>query len=381
MAPGKKDLSHDNDNRNGHNGHEQKIGWRQRVEHFTWANFTCTQSTGGIAILLSETPHQFHGLQTAGIVVFILNLVLFAILCSAMLTRFILHPYTFKRSLTKAPEAFFVGPFFLSIATIIICMARFGSPHTGPWIVTAIRVLFWIYAACTLIYSVLIPVVLFHKGLDPFSINPGIFLTAFNTMLTGTIAASISQQQPPVQRLPIIVAGVAFQGLGWIISTIYFPWFIATMWKNGLSQGDQRPGLFMPVGSAGYTIVSFIGCSQYLPQGYSYFATHPTGVEILQVVALWASVFLWLFALWLFAIALVANIPTMIPYKDGKFQVQMGFTLSWWAMIFPLVGFTIGTGMIGNELGSNAVGTQRCGKRRMSKLTTITFRYNGCAPL
>ncbi|KAM0810396.1 putative Malic acid transport protein [Seiridium cardinale] len=131
--------------------------------------------------------------------------------------------------------------------------------------------------------------------------SPAIFLTAFNTMLTGTIAASIAEMQPPVQRLPIIVTGIAFQGLGWILSLIYLPWYIGT-------------------------------------------------VEVLQVVADWVGIFLWLFTFWLFAIALVANIPVMSPYKEGRFQVQMGFKLSWWGIIFPNVGFTIATGFIGNVL-------------------------------
>lgn len=109
------------DNNNKPTNGNGKVGFRERIEHFTWANFTGTQSTGGIAILLSETPHQFHGLQTAGAVVFILNLVLFAVFCAAMLTRFYLHPHTIKKSLTMVPECLFVGPFFLSCATIIIC--------------------------------------------------------------------------------------------------------------------------------------------------------------------------------------------------------------------------------------------------------------------
>jgi len=47
-------------------------------ERFDWSWFTCTQSTGGIAVLLSECPHQFRGLQTIGIVIYLLNLVLLA---------------------------------------------------------------------------------------------------------------------------------------------------------------------------------------------------------------------------------------------------------------------------------------------------------------
>ncbi|KAF3024151.1 hypothetical protein E8E14_007503 [Neopestalotiopsis sp. 37M] len=283
------------DNHKPAGGGGGKVGFRERIEHFTWANFTGTQSTGGIAILLSDTPHQFPGLQTAGVVVFILNLVLFAVLCAAMLTRFFLHPTT-------------------------------------------------------------IPVIMFYRRLDVFKMNPAIFLTVFNVMLTGTIAASIAEQQPPGQRLPIIVAGITYQGLGWILSLVYMPWFMGTLWMSGLSSPDQRPGLFMPVGSAGYTIVSLIGCSQALPRNYAYFATHPMGVDVLQIVADWASIFLWLFAFWIFAVALIANLPVAIPYHNGRFAApRMGFKLSWWAIIFPNVGFTIATGFIGNVLGSAAI--------------------------
>jgi len=38
-----------------------KVGLRGRLKHFTWAWFTATMSSGGISILLGETPHRFHG--------------------------------------------------------------------------------------------------------------------------------------------------------------------------------------------------------------------------------------------------------------------------------------------------------------------------------
>ena len=44
-------------------GHEQaqKTSFRQRIKHFTFAWFLSTMSTGGLAVALGETPHQFAG--------------------------------------------------------------------------------------------------------------------------------------------------------------------------------------------------------------------------------------------------------------------------------------------------------------------------------
>jgi len=39
----------------------QKISFRQRIKHLTFAWFLSTMSTGGLAIALGETPHQFPG--------------------------------------------------------------------------------------------------------------------------------------------------------------------------------------------------------------------------------------------------------------------------------------------------------------------------------
>ncbi|CEI67422.1 hypothetical protein FVEN_g11600 [Fusarium venenatum] len=327
------------------------------VDRFSWGNFTCTQSTGGVALMLSKTPYQFHGLQTIGVVVFILNLILFILFVSTMTYRFVRKPSSFRESITKPPEAYFTGSLWLSMATIIMGMQAFGVPHTSSWLVYVVRVLFWIYGAITLTYNIVIFVVMFSIApFAPGSMSSPMFLMIYNAMLTGTVASVIAADQPPPQRMPILVAGIAFEGLGWILCLLFLPHFVGNMLVNGLGPVNLRPGLFISVGSAGYTIIALIGCAKAIPDGYGYFAKHPTAAETLNIMALWIGVFLWMFTFWLFAIAAVAHVPILVSKLSGdKSRSKMSFALPWWAIVFPNVGFTIATVYIGEEFESDGI--------------------------
>ncbi|KAI1337169.1 voltage-dependent anion channel [Xylariaceae sp. FL0016] len=343
----------------GKPGRVSKAGFRSRIGQFTWDNFTCTQSTGAVAVMLSKTPYQFHGLQTVGVVIFILNLALIALFSSAMVARFVTHPRALKPSLTRPPECFFVASFLLTGATVIMCTQCFGVPRAGPWLVAAVRALFWLYAAASLAFVVAVYAMLFtpRRTVRLAAAPPPVFLTVYNAMLTGTVAATVAGTQPPGHRLAIVAAGVAYQGLGWVLSLLLLSWYLAGMLERGPGTRNQRPALFLTVGSSGYTIVCLIGCARDLPSGYGYFERHPMGVEILQVVADWVGVFLWLLTFWLFAVALVINVAAAIPIMEGRrfIRAGMAFTVPWWSFVFPNVGFTIATGFIGEQFQSNAI--------------------------
>lgn len=113
-------------------------------------------STGGLALLLAEQtqPHTFDGLQTIGKVVYIIDLVIFMFLVVAITYRFTAFPGTFKRSIVHPTEGLFMATSLLSLASIIGAIARYGIPSSGPWLVVAYRVLFWIYFAFTFIFAV-----------------------------------------------------------------------------------------------------------------------------------------------------------------------------------------------------------------------------------
>lgn len=289
------------------------------------------------------------GLHTIGLIVFFFDLCLFSMLSIAMLARAILHFQHFQKSFTHPAESFFLGSFFLSISVIIGSIQLYGITYGPgyPWLISTVNVLYWIYAAISLLNSLFQYYILIARSaVRPVPFLPSAFLAGYSAMLTGTISSLIAGHQPPGRATAIIVSGCAYQGFGWIISLICTAFVIKNLMDNGQPPPHLRPGLFIPVGAGAYTIVALIGQANAIPESYGYFATHPGAKGILQTTALFGGIFLWLFSFWIFAVAVMANVSVF-----GK----MPFALTWWAFIFPNVGFTLSTVMIGRELGSEGI--------------------------
>lgn len=231
------------------------IGIRDRLHHFTWAWFTTTMSTGGIGILLSQTPHRFDGLTTIGIIIFILNIVLFITFCTCIAIRFTLFPKALLASLAHPTESLFFPTFWISFLNILSGISIYGIPNSGEWLVTVMRVLFWTYAACTFLVAVGQYFFLFTgRQLTLQSFTPAWILPIFPVMLCGTLASLLGSSQPPEYALPILVAGLTFQGLGMLIATFFYGAYLGRLMSQGLPSANTRPGMFIAV----YSIPRYI---------------------------------------------------------------------------------------------------------------------------
>ncbi|KAF2661316.1 hypothetical protein K491DRAFT_647624 [Lophiostoma macrostomum CBS 122681] len=344
----------------GPKGASNAVSIRERLKHFTWSWFTSTMGTGGLAIALGVTPHRFRGLTTIGLIIFLLNIFLFLLFTSLMTTRLILSPARFRKSFTHPPESFFIGSYLLTIATILGGTQLYGLtlPSTPQlWLIPVLRIFYWLYASISLLNAI-IQYFLFitRTPSRPIPMNPSWFLPGYSAMLTGTIASLIAPSQPPHHRVPIIVSGAAYKGFGWTISLILLVMYITRLLESGLPHPDLRPAMFIPVGSAAYTVVAFIGLARAIPRGYGWFAEKPGAADALQAVALFSGVMLWVVAFWLFGIAVLGcGVGAWRALVHSKHGNEMRFTMAWWGFVFPNVGFTVATVEIGKELGSEAV--------------------------
>jgi C4-dicarboxylate transporter/malic acid transport protein len=304
-------------------------------------------SAGGLALLLGSQPNTFTGLREIGLAVYLLNLLFFALVCSTMAGRFILHGGLVD-SLRHEREGIFFPTFWLSIATIITGLYRYFGEDAGRPFVLALEALFWIYCACTLLVAVIQYSWLFSGPKYRLqTAMPGWILPAFPVMLSGTIASVIAEQQPARAAIPIIVAGTTFQGLGFSISMIMYAHYVGRLMESGLPCREHRPGMFIAVGPPAFTALALVGMTKGLPHDFQLIGDDFAfeDARILQLLAIAVGVFLWALSLWFFCIAAIAVVRSP----------PTAFHLSWWAMVFPNTGFTLATINLGTALKSEGI--------------------------
>ncbi|KAI0846334.1 malic acid transport protein [Daldinia vernicosa] len=323
-----------------------KLGIRQRMHHFTWAWFTLPMSTGGLSLLIFAQTHQFPGLRQIGLFVYIVNLILFTTLTFAMLSRFFLHHGDFYKSLSHPREGFFFPTYFLSIATIITSTQRYAIPDNDTPLVWAIQLAFWGYVVITLIVAIGQYSFVFaahNFGLQ--TMMPTWILPIFPIMLSGTIASVISDTQPEISAIPIVIAGMSCQGLGLFVAIMMYAHMIGRLMSAGLPNREHRPGLFMNVGPPAFTALAFIGMANGLPDTFDREMDGFIDVHLIRTFAMIGAIFLWSLSLWWFGIAFIAVVSSPPKY----------FHLGWWAMVFPNTGFILATISISNEFGNETV--------------------------
>ena len=136
-----------------------------------------------------------------------------------------------------------------------------------------------------------------------------------------------------------------------MVSIFMYANYIGRLIINRLPAPNARPGMFIAVGPLSFTAIAFISVANAATDVFPLY--HIVGIantslllELIKFFAIVASIFLWALALWFFAVSVLAVLHGMR---------QSSFHMTWWAMVFPNVGFTIATIYIRSALESEAI--------------------------
>jgi tellurite resistance protein TehA-like permease len=208
-------------------------------------------STGSLASVIAQTPNQFAGLQTIGKLFFIVDLVLFVVFNALLCSRFIIAPRKWCASLHHPVEGLFFGTYWVSIALILNCVQLYGVSSSGPWLVKACEVLFWLYCALVLLVAIFQYYVLFQEErLNVADAMPAWIFPIYPLLIVGLMAGAMIPSQPEDSAYPMWVGAVMMQGLAWTVSFMMYTIYTQRLMSSSLPTPSSRPGMFVSVGPA-----------------------------------------------------------------------------------------------------------------------------------
>ncbi|KAE9979199.1 hypothetical protein EG328_001035 [Venturia inaequalis] len=328
----------------------KKIGWRQRIEHFTWTWFTMTMATGGIANVIDSIPQPFRfpHLYALGAIFFILNMVLFVFNITMISTRFYLFPHTFRASFVHPTESLFIPAVIISFGTILINITQYGIGRTGPWLETTMLIMFWIYCALAILASSGMYLLIWSTqtftiaGMTPIWIFP-----AYPLLITGPFASNLASSLQHPRALRVILGGSILQSIGFLVSLSMYSAFLYRLMTQKLPLEASRPGMFISVGPAAFTSAGIIGMARTLPDvvesDFMGMGMGELASKMSVIMANWWGIWLWGLACWWFLVSCGAHFG---PARRGK----MHFAMNWFSFIFPNTALTTSTFALGTAL-------------------------------
>ncbi|CAL5869375.1 uncharacterized protein PFLUO_LOCUS3604 [Penicillium psychrofluorescens] len=272
------------------------LSWKKRIRHVTWAYFTLTMATGGLANVLYQVPYRFRGLKTIGDIVFLTNIALYIMVWGLLIARFYYYPYTFKASFLHPTESLFVPASVVSFGTILINVSQYGAGSTGDWLQRAVGILFWIDATLAVMFSAGIYVLLWST--QTFTIaqmTPIWIFPAYPMLIIGPHAGVLGEKLEPSRALPILIGATTIQGVGFLVSLMVYSAFIYRLMTQKLPKENLRPGMFVSVGPSGFTVAGLVNMASEAKRCFpaDFMGNGPLAADIIKVVVDFAALWLW----------------------------------------------------------------------------------------
>ncbi|KAJ6084417.1 hypothetical protein N7486_011217 [Penicillium sp. IBT 16267x] len=327
------------------------LSWKKRIRHITWAYFTLTMATGGIANVLYEVPYRFRGLETIGIIVFLFNIFLYLLIWGLLLTRFYFYPYTFKASFMHPTESLFIPASMVSFGTILINISQYGPEKAGPWLIEAVGILFWIDCILAVLFSAGIYLILWSTTTFTIAqMTPIWIFPAYPMLIIGPHAGILAQKLEQSRSLRIIVGGTTIQGVGFLVSLMVYSAFIYRLMTQKLPKENMRPGMFVSVGPSGFTVAGLVNMASAAKRSFpaDFMGNGPLAADILRVTVDFAALWLWGLAIFFFIIASAAHWSAIGPGK-------MVYSMAWFSFVFPNTALLTATFAIGKAFSCDAI--------------------------
>ncbi|TFY77488.1 hypothetical protein EWM64_g6524 [Hericium alpestre] len=314
----------------------------RRIHGWTWQAFPIGMGTGAVYVTLSSVKWHRPALTHVETVFYFLNIALFILNTTTLLTQAILYPRQARRLITDPSKNIFVPLVVLSFATIIIGTVNYAQNHVSSGFIYA---LFWVYTAASVLVCFPMLMIWFNEPHDLKTFTPAWAFLVFPMMLVGVVAFNVLRVLSPSdpRAVGVLLVGYFFQGLGFFVTLFYICIYMLRIMITGFMDGHQANGAFVACGPPGFTALALI---QLGARARDILPLHDLVSPIAGEVFYAASV---LGGMLLFGLAVFLFVFGLLPYWF-KLHKDLHEILGCWALTFPNVGWIATLRVLGDVL-------------------------------
>ncbi len=293
---------------------------REVVKNLSPSWFAVVMGTGILANVSTIFSNAWHPLYVFGECLFVLNIFIFFILLPLWLARWLFYRDSAFADLYDPVK----GNFYPTFSIGMLVLASNFEIYTSYYFVS---LLFWVLGAViTVLFALMVPSIVFlGEHAEIHHINPSWFIPPVGLIVI------------PMSGIPLISKYSSF-GDGIMLMSIFgfgagFFLYIALLavciYRFALHRPlppQLEPTVWINLGPIGAGTLSFLTLSQSFG-----------GLDMRMIVYL--IIIFWAFGLWWLFMAIII---TVHYYK----KMELPYSLSWWAFVFPLGAYTAATGFL-----------------------------------
>ncbi|KAH6461449.1 hypothetical protein HBI59_060400 [Parastagonospora nodorum] len=332
--------------------------WSIAVKNFSPLWFTISMDTGILSIILNLLPYRFSGQEILSTILFVFNIVIFAIFALLSISRVFTHRrHVNNETLNSVEELSYLGAPPTAYLTLVAQVTLTCSTAWGfPWTVVA-YVLWWIGLVWTVSLTSFTVVTLVKRNTThDRALSPVIFLPLISIMTLGTTAGIVTNYSAgisPSMAVPVIVVGYMAIGYAFFLSLLYYTYIAHKLIAVGVPAPAKIPALVITVGPMGQfataiQVLSTAASSRGLFGAYnqgtwlkSNAASSVSAAATLIALLAVGFAFMWITVSWYIVI-------------ESMVKRQLPYSLTWWSLIFPMGVFTTALLNLSISLNSSA---------------------------
>ncbi|MHC8367881.1 TDT family transporter [Pseudomonas sp. ZT5P21] len=309
---------------------------REVIRQFTPNWFAATMGTGVLALALAQLPNASSGLHAFAEVLWLFNIVLFALFTALYAARWVLFFDEARRIFGHSTVSMFFGTIPMGLATIINGFLLFGLPRWGEGVIHVAELLWWLDVAMSLACGVLIPYMMFTR--QEHSIDQMTAVWLLPVVAAEVAAASGGLLAPHLadahSQLVVLITSYVLWAFSLPVAFSILTILLLRMALHKLPHENMAASSWLALGPIG---TGALGMLLLGADASAIFAANglPGVGEIAAGLGLMAGITLWGFGLWWMLIAFLIT---------GRYlRAGIPFNLGWWGFTFPLGVYSLAT--------------------------------------